>query len=91
MAHALGAYIACMQYTLRGVPESLDRALRALARREGISLNSAALRVLGVGLGLTGQLVRHRSLEDVRGTWREDPEFEAAVAEQDRVDESLWR
>jgi hypothetical protein len=80
-----------MQYTLRGVSAAMDRALRALARREGISLNSAVLNALAVGLGLTGQPVRHRALDDLKGTWREDPEFDRAIAEQDEVDESLWR
>jgi hypothetical protein len=32
-----------------------------------------------------------RDLSDVVGTWQEDPEFDQAIADQDRIDERLWR
>jgi len=80
-----------MQYTLRNIPPAVDRALRALARREGKSLNEVALRALARALGADETPVRHRALDDLAGTWRADPEFEAALAALHRVDESLWR
>lgn len=80
-----------MQYTLRNIPPSLDRALRQKARREGRSLNEVAVEALRRAMGLGDEPVRHRSLKGIRGTWREDPEFDAALAEQDRIDEELWR
>lgn len=85
------AYIQCMQYTLRNIPPALDRALRALARREGKSLNEVALRALAHALGADETPVRHRALDDLAGTWRDDPEFEKALAALHQVDESLWR
>jgi hypothetical protein len=80
-----------MQYTLRNIPPALDRALRALARREGKSLNEVAVSALARALGLGDTVVRQRELGDLAGTWEEDPEFDAVVAEHDEVDESLWR
>ncbi len=88
--HADRAYIAGMQYTLRGVPQAVDRALRDRARREGISLNQAAVEALVRALGLGDRPVRHRSLDALRGHWHDDPDFERAIAEQHRIDESLW-
>ena len=85
------AYIQCMQYTLRNIPPALDGALRALARREGKSLNEVALRALARALGADETPVRHRALDDLAGTWRDDPEFETALAALHQVDESLWR
>lgn len=79
-----------MQYTLRGVPAAVDRALRDRARRDGISLNQAAVEALVRALGLGDQPVRHRSLDTLRGTWHQDPEFDRAIAEQHGIDESLW-
>ena len=85
-----GAYNAGMQYTLRGVPPEVDRALRDRAQREGISLNQAAVEALVRALGLGDRPVRHRSLDALRGTWYDDPDFERAIAEQHRIDDSLW-
>ena len=31
-----------------------------------------------------------RDLSDIIGTWVSDPEFDAAIADQDRVDEPCW-
>ena len=80
-----------MQYTLRNVPAALDRALRARARREGRSLNEVLIDALRAATGLSEPLVRYRTLSGIRGTWREDPEFDAAIADQDRVDDELWK
>jgi hypothetical protein len=79
-----------MQYTLRNIPAALDRALRALARREGKSLNEVAVRALARAVGLGDMAVRQRDLGDLAGTWQEDPEFDAALEDHDRIDESLW-
>lgn len=39
-----------MQYTIRGIPRSVDRALRERARRENRSLNEVAVEALAEGL-----------------------------------------
>jgi plasmid stability protein len=80
-----------MQYTLRRVPEALDRALREKARAEGRSLDDVALECLMRALGLDEEPVRHRRLGDVAGTWQADPEVDAALAEQRRIDPDDWR
>jgi hypothetical protein len=33
--------------------------------------------------------MRHRKLSDLAGTWQEDPEFDAAIKEQQRIDDKL--
>lgn len=80
-----------MQYTLREIPPMVDAELRRRAREEGKSLNAVAIEALVRATGLGETPVRQRDLGDVAGSWQEDPEFEQAVAEQDRVDASLWR
>jgi hypothetical protein len=69
----------------------VDAELRRRARTEGKSLNAVAIEALIRGAGLTEAPVRMRDLSDIAGTWQEDPEFDQAVAEQDRIDEQLWR
>jgi hypothetical protein len=34
---------------------------------------------------------RRRDLSDLAGTWVEDPAFDRAIADQDQVDESIWK
>lgn len=80
-----------MQYTIRGIPPAVDMALRERARQTGKSLNEAALDALAEGAGVTGVPRKRRDLSDVAGTWIEDPEFDAAIADQDQIDDELWK
>jgi hypothetical protein len=89
--YACLAYNKCMQYTLRNVPKSLDAALRRAAREKGKSLNEVTIEALIRGAGVSGELIRQRDLSDIAGSWREDPVFDSAVAEQDVIQAELWR
>jgi hypothetical protein len=80
-----------MQYTLRDIPPILDTELRRRARSEGKSLNAVAIEALARGAGLGETPMRQRDLGDIAGSWQEDREFDEAIAEQDRIDERLWR
>jgi len=79
-----------MQYTIRNVPETLDDALRRAARERGKSLNEVAIEALARGAGITQDRRRQRDLRDIAGTWRKDPAFDGALAEQDTIDEEMW-
>ena len=80
-----------MQYTLRDIPQLLDSELRRRAKREGKSLNAVAIEALVRGAGLSETPQRQRDLGDIAGTWHEDRDFDEAIADQDRIDERLWR
>lgn len=88
---ACTAYHICMQYTLRGIPPAVDHALRARARAAGTSLNEAAVDALAEGSGIAGSRRKRRDLGDIARTWKADKAVAAALADQDRVDEDLWR
>jgi hypothetical protein len=79
-----------MQYTLRNVSPQLDAVLRDEARRQGKSLNEAALRALERGTGIDSVPRRRRDLADIAGSWQEDPAFDSAIEAQDSVDPALW-
>lgn len=79
-----------MQYTLRNVPAKLDEELRRRARQEGRSLNEVALEAMARGVGHVPEPVRYRDLSGIAGSWKDDPEFEAALADQDTVDPEIW-
>lgn len=85
------AYNSCMQYTIRGIPAAVDNALRERARAAGKSLNEAAVDALAEGSGMAGSRRKRRDLADIAGTWKADKAVEAALADQDQMDEDLWR
>ena len=85
------------QLTVRGFDDELSDRLRGLARREGISLNQAALRLLRKGAGLTdgggGRGKVRSSLDDLFGSWtaEEADAFDAAIEDFEVIDEEMWR
>jgi hypothetical protein len=84
------------QLTIRGFDAELEQRLRALARREGVSLNQAALRLMRRGAGLerteAAQGAVGDTLEAFFGGWTEAEAeaFTAAVAVFEQVDEEMW-
>ena len=79
-----------IQYTLRGIPRRVDSALRRRAKELGVSLNRAAVEAIAHGLGLTDEQPVYHDLDDLAGTWVEDPAFDEAIREIDSVDPDLW-
>jgi hypothetical protein len=80
-----------MQYTLRDIPPAVDSELRRRAKAERKSLNTIAIEALVRATGLGDAPLRQRDLGDIAGTWQEDREFDRAIADQNRIDERLWR
>jgi hypothetical protein len=80
-----------MQYSVRNVPKRLDAALRRAAHEQGKSLNEVIIEALVRGAGVSGERTRHRDLSEIAGSWREDPVFDSAVADQDVIQAELWR
>ncbi len=82
------------QITVRGFDDDLSASLRRLAKREGISLNQAALRLLRKGAGLAEPSARPDtiggSFDHLIGTWtRTDAdEMASALEEFGTIDEA---
>jgi len=85
------AYNECMQYTIRNIPDYLDATLRDFARREGKSLNEVAIAALARGAGLVERERVKRDLSDIAGTWQEDPAFDSAIVDQQKIDGAMWQ
>ncbi len=83
--------IMSIQYTIRSVPESLDQALRQVAKQEEKSLNAMAVELLARGLGMESEGRVHDDLDGLIGSWEEDPAFEAALEDFGRIDEDAWK
>lgn len=79
-----------MQYTIRGIPDDVDRAAREAAKREGISLNQVLVRALRVALGLEPSTEQKRDLSDVAGQCSIDDDARAFFDEQRKIDQEVW-
>ena len=92
---AYNAYNAGMkksQYTIRGIPETLDKTLREISKKNGGSLNQTLIDALRRGVGLHEEgAVEYHDMDDLAGTWVADPAFDSAMKSIDRVDEELWK
>jgi hypothetical protein len=84
------------QLTIRGFDSELEGSLRRAARREGISLNRAALRALRRGALVqaaptSGPMIG-AALDAFIGSWssRDEQQLLKAIGAFERVDESLW-
>ncbi len=71
-----------MKYTLRNVPEGVDRALRARAERLGKSLNEVAVLALAESTGHTVESRPRRDLADIIGAVPPDPGLNDALGDQ---------
>jgi hypothetical protein len=77
-----------VQYTIRGVPREVDRALRQKAVRRKQSLNQVIVDEL---TSATIGKRRKIDLSDVVGKWTPDPAFDEIIAAQRQIDWEKWK
>jgi len=88
--NAFFAYTEYMkQYTIRNIPDNLDRTARKKAAKDRQSLNSVLLEALSKGLNVDGD-VEYHDMDDLAGTWVSDPDTDAVLKEFDVIDGELW-
>lgn len=80
-----------VQYTLRGIPPAVDDALRRAAAKSGQSLNELAVEVLARGLGLDAAAGSRHDWSRYARTWVEDPQFDEAIKDFERIDPADWK
>ena len=84
------------QLTVRGFDDELAKTVQRLAKRDGTSLNRAALKLLRKGAGLADGSAESdtvgSSLDHLIGSWSpaEADELNAALEEFETIDESVW-
>lgn len=89
--HAYNAGMNGRQYTIRSVPDRVDRELRSRANSEGKSLNALLLAVLEGAVTPPDEPVVHHDLDFLIGTWVEDPEFDKAMEHCERINAEDWK
>ena len=84
----MGQQARSFQYTIRGVPAEVDRALRQKAARRKQSLNQAILDELT--LATVGNR-QHADFSDLVGRWTSDPAFDEILKSQRQIDRDKWK
>ena len=85
------------QLSLRGFDPELEKRIREIAKKEGISLNRAALRLLRDGAGIEdagkSDPVVGDSLDHLIGKWssEEEKEFPRSIEPLEQIDRSFWK
>ena len=86
---------AMHQLTIRGFDDELEDYIRKLARREGISLNRAVMRLVrrGANLDQPEADVVGSSLDHLTGTWNDEEAdaIDRALQDFSRIDEAMWK
>ncbi len=77
-----------IQYTIRGIPPEVDRALRKRAAHKKKSLNQLIVEEL---VSATVGEKPRVDFSDLVGGWTPDPEFDEIVAAQRRIDPDKWK
>lgn len=83
------------QLTLRGLDPRVQREIRELSRRERISMNKAAVRLLERGSGIVQAAPDDRigaSLDHLIGTWteKEAAQLMDSIQACEQIDAELW-
>ena len=85
------------QLSVRGFDSELEKRIREIAKREGISLNRATLRLLRKGAGLENsgrsEAIVGNSLDHLIGKWssEEEREFMRSIEPLEQIDRSFWK
>ena len=79
-----------IQYSVRSVPPSIDRALRRKAAARGVSLNTLLLTALESEAGVGSPPKLNHDLDAFFGTWVADPRVDRALADLRKVDPKDW-
>jgi len=85
------AYMKTIQYTIRGIPSSVDQVIRKRAQQEGKSFNQTVVDLLSLQVFGTTE-----PKEDTNFSWlfnknSLDEGFDQAIRELSQVDEPLWQ
>lgn len=79
------------QYTIRNVPDQVDRSLRRKARETGQSFNQIALDALAIGAGESSR--PKRDLSQIVGSLSEKDakRMDGEISRQRQIDPELWK
>jgi len=84
------------QFTIRGLPQELEKRVEKEAKKKGLSVNKVILSLLEKGAGYNkakGPQTIYTDLDYLAGSWslEEAQEIERYLRDQRQIDEELWK
>lgn len=79
-----------IQYTIRRIPDYIDKIVRDQSKKKHKSLNSVLLEALSKGLNADNQ-VEYHDMDDLAGTWVADSGIDSALESFSKIDKNLWK
>lgn len=80
-----------IQYTIRNIPEQVDKVIRKRAKQEGNSFNQTVVDMLTLQAFGSTQPEIDEDFGWLFGANTIDPEFDTAIDELSQIDEKLWQ
>ena len=80
------------QFTIRDVPDAVERAIRRRAAEEHKSINRTVNELLQKALGIEPLSQKRRDFSALSGSWEaeEAAEFERSIAPFEQIDDEVW-
>ena len=83
--------MSTLQYTIRNIPEPVDRAMRKRAKLSGKSFNQTVVDTLTAAtVGSSGKGTKE-TFDWMFNTGTLDDDFEEAIGDMSRIDPELWK
>lgn len=85
------------QFTLRGIPEEIEKMVKKEAGKKGWSLNRAFIALLEKAAGTRKKKINpkaeYHDLDHLAGAWSKEEArvFDKHLQQQRKVDEKLWK
>ncbi len=80
-----------IQYTIRNIPSTVDKALRNRARKQGKSFNTTLVDALKDAAGVDKDAKEYHDLDWFFGSGMIDKQaFDEALREQRKIDPEMW-
>jgi plasmid stability protein len=84
-------YMHTIQYTIRGIPQDLDRVIRKKAERSGKSFNATVVEALTRALDLDNSDKKQSIFDRLPGSTTLDQAFFDAIEAQSQIDPEMWK
>ena len=88
------AYNVCMtniQYTIRNIPEPVDRVIRKRSKQSGRSFNQTVVDLLSLQTFGTTEIAKDDNFDFLYNKNTLDDSFDEAIKDISKVDKKLWK